>query len=65
MISLALLMALAYCPRALSAEVVIGADGTPCVDNHDNCPFWASTGECDNNRSYMGANCRLSCDRCQ
>jgi hypothetical protein len=65
MISLALLMALAYCPHVLSAEVVIGADGKPCVDLHENCAFWAATGECETKKGYMGENCRLACDRCQ
>jgi hypothetical protein len=51
----------------LSADVKIGADGKPCVDTHDKCPFWAATaGECDKEKGYiMGENCRLSCDRCQ
>jgi len=38
--------------------------GLECVDLDDNCPFWAATGDCLNNRSFMSVNCRLSCDRC-
>jgi len=38
--------------------------GLECVDLNENCPFWAAEGECRNNRKYMFANCRLSCDRC-
>jgi len=39
--------------------------GLECVDFHENCPFWAATGDCKTNRSFMSVNCRLSCDRCQ
>jgi len=38
--------------------------GLECVDSHENCPFWAATGDCKTNRSFMSVNCRLSCDRC-
>jgi hypothetical protein len=61
-----LLMAFGFGPHyVLSADVTIGADGKPCVDTHDKCPFWADTGECNNNKGYMEENCRLSCNRCQ
>jgi len=29
-----------------------------------NCPYWAETGECKKNRTWMHKNCRRSCDRC-
>lgn len=38
--------------------------GLECVDTHKSCPFWASTGECKANRTWMHKNCKLSCDRC-
>eukprot|EP00534_Pseudo-nitzschia_fraudulenta_P000731 CAMPEP_0201122366 /NCGR_PEP_ID=MMETSP0850-20130426/6026_1 /ASSEMBLY_ACC=CAM_ASM_000622 /TAXON_ID=183588 /ORGANISM="Pseudo-nitzschia fraudulenta, Strain WWA7" /LENGTH=432 /DNA_ID=CAMNT_0047389045 /DNA_START=87 /DNA_END=1385 /DNA_ORIENTATION=- len=38
--------------------------GSECVDQNKNCPFWAEKGECKANRTYMNANCRLSCNRC-
>jgi len=38
--------------------------GLECVDIHENCPFWAATGDCKTNRGFMSINCRLSCDRC-
>lgn len=66
MISLKLLVALAYCPQCvlLSAvpEVELCADGKPCIDIREKCPLWAAAGECDNNAAYMGKYCRLSCD---
>ena len=39
--------------------------GKECVDEHENCAFWASTGECTKNRNYMGQYCRKSCDKCK
>ena len=36
-----------------------------CVDNNDDCPNWASIGECEANPSYMLSNCKLSCKVCQ
>ena len=35
-----------------------------CVDSHENCPFWASAGECKANPKYMLDNCAKSCDAC-
>ena len=39
--------------------------GMECVDNHENCPFWAATGECEKNPNYMRSHCKKSCDRCK
>ena len=39
--------------------------GKECVDQHEQCPFWAATGECTKNRGWMGDNCRKSCDKCK
>ena len=30
-------------------------------DNHPNCPYWASRGECKKNPRYMLLNCKKSC----
>ena len=49
-------------------EVEDGLPGTPnpeCVDNHDDCEQWASTGECKVNPNYMLYNCMKSCLTCQ
>ena len=35
-----------------------------CIDNHENCDFWASLGECSNNAPYMRKNCMKSCRLC-
>ena len=39
--------------------------GMECLDRHDNCPFWAATGECEKNPKYMRDYCKKSCDRCK
>jgi hypothetical protein len=36
-----------------------------CVDDHGECEFWAGTGECGRNPSYMRANCRRACQICR
>ncbi len=36
----------------------------PCIDENENCPWWADIGECHNNPNYMLANCRYSCKQC-
>lgn len=35
-----------------------------CIDDDGNCEAWASSGECENNKLYMHANCRASCQVC-
>ncbi|KAG7352464.1 glutathione S-transferase domain containing protein [Nitzschia inconspicua] len=37
--------------------------GGALTDNHDSCPQWAASGECDNNPGYMLNNCAKSCDQ--
>lgn len=53
----------------LSTDTVIAEidaeTGKECVDFHENCSFWASSGECEKNPKYMRTNCRKSCDRCK
>ncbi len=36
-----------------------------CTDSNSECPSWASNGECNNNPTWMRANCALSCNVCQ
>jgi len=36
----------------------------PCSNRHDSCEYWASTGECEVNPSYMLNNCMVSCNTC-
>ena len=36
-----------------------------CQDNVQDCNFWASEGECENNPNYMLAHCKLSCRVCE
>lgn len=31
------------------------------MNNHENCEFWASIGECEKNPNYMLKQCQLSC----
>lgn len=35
-----------------------------CVDENENCGFWASIGECEKNPAYMLSQCALSCRSC-
>jgi ShK domain-like len=35
-----------------------------CVDQHENCGFWASVDECTKNPGYMLSHCALSCKSC-
>jgi prolyl 4-hydroxylase len=35
-----------------------------CVDNHESCEAWASTGECQENPAFMIKNCQKSCFIC-
>merc|ERR1712187_273089 len=39
-------------------------DDDGCVDTHERCEFWASSGECDANPRYMHENCAKSCNTC-
>ena len=34
--------------------------GSGCVDQHENCNFWAEHGECDANSNYLKRNCALA-----
>lgn len=36
----------------------------PCIDENENCRWWADIGECHNNPNYMLPNCRYSCKQC-
>jgi len=47
-----------------NAATIDAETGGECVDSNEKCPFWAATGECEKNSSYMHTNCKLSCDRC-
>jgi len=42
-----------------------GISWAHCVDTDDNCPLWASNGECTANPGFMMASCRASCFGCQ
>ncbi|KAL5261527.1 hypothetical protein ACHWQZ_G007292 [Mnemiopsis leidyi] len=35
-----------------------------CVDNHENCAWWAGRGECKANPGWMLQNCKKSCKVC-
>ena len=47
--------------RVLSTSALSAAD---CVDSHDNCQYWSTIGECEQNPNYMLANCKHSCKIC-
>jgi hypothetical protein len=46
------------------ADNTLHAGRRQCKDNHENCPFWAGTGECDENFIYMRTECPMSCEVC-
>jgi len=37
---------------------------TDCVDLGEHCEYWARTGECNKNPSYMNVKCKRSCKLC-
>lgn len=55
---------------AKEAEISFDSDGSECTDEDENCPHWASTGECHRNPVYMVGSpdyygtCRKSCNAC-
>lgn len=36
-----------------------------CKNKHENCAFWSSLGECENNPGYMNVNCAPVCQTCE
>ena len=34
------------------------------TNHNDRCVFWASSGECVQNKGWMEENCALACQRC-
>jgi hypothetical protein len=36
-----------------------------CKNKHENCAFWSSIGECENNPGYMHVNCTPVCQTCE
>jgi len=45
-------------------DVPAGIVNSNCADKHQDCSFWASSGECDKNPRWMLPNCQVSCDSC-
>ena len=35
-----------------------------CINRHEHCSFWAYSGECESNKSFMNLNCAPSCFSC-
>lgn len=48
------------CTKVTNIEIV-----DPCKDDHEQCDFWASIGECRVNPNYMLDNCPKSCEECE
>jgi ShK domain-like len=59
-----LLVLLASILAIITAEIDVQT-GLECVDQDDQCPLWATLGECKTNRTFMNEKCRKSCDRCR
>lgn len=57
-------------PISRGKASVILDDGGECTDEDDNCPSWASIGECQRNPVFMIGSpdyygtCRKSCNLC-
>jgi hypothetical protein len=49
---------------ALMAVLALNVQGVS-PDEHEFCPFWADTGECESNANFMRITCATSCDRVQ
>lgn len=43
---------------------VVQHDSMECVNTHNMCESWASSGECEHNPDYMIRNCRKACKKC-
>lgn len=41
-----------------------GTDGTNCINKHELCTSWASSGECETNPGYMKVECAPACNSC-
>jgi hypothetical protein len=41
-----------------------GETNGDCVDKHEQCAYWASLDECENNPTYMYDNCVKACNLC-
>ena len=49
-----------------AAAAAVGDDepSASCRDDHEQCHFWATSGECDDNPNYMLTFCKKSCRVC-
>eukprot|EP00980_Cylindrotheca_fusiformis_P013913 scaffold3618_cov129-Cylindrotheca_fusiformis.AAC.13 len=56
-VSVSILLAFSYANGGAAT-----AAAAPEPDRHDNCEYWANSGECEKNSGYMLANCATSCD---
>ena len=55
----------AYEDRARANALAAGkAPKPPCEDKQEDCGFFATEGECENNADWMLANCPKACGRC-
>jgi tetratricopeptide (TPR) repeat protein len=48
-------------PPKLLTKIDIPLPSPPAIDTDENCPQWASQGECDTNPDYMLKECAKSC----
>eukprot|EP00339_Tiarina_fusa_P009549 CAMPEP_0117006418 /NCGR_PEP_ID=MMETSP0472-20121206/6654_1 /TAXON_ID=693140 ORGANISM="Tiarina fusus, Strain LIS" /NCGR_SAMPLE_ID=MMETSP0472 /ASSEMBLY_ACC=CAM_ASM_000603 /LENGTH=452 /DNA_ID=CAMNT_0004707879 /DNA_START=465 /DNA_END=1823 /DNA_ORIENTATION=- len=53
-----------FCAKSCDSCLDSQGDSDLCVDDHENCAFWAESGECTNNPKYMKVNCAKSCNSC-
>ena len=49
---------------AISLEPTKGVPVVECEDEHADCGYWSSIGECDINPDYMHLICKVSCETC-
>lgn len=49
---------------ALAFTHMLSTSASGCKDSNNDCNYWSTIGECEQNPGYMHSNCKLSCNTC-